>query len=472
MVMIDRWRAGLVALTLTTVSCASVRRVDVPVPKVPDVKAWSEPAEHVATTTDVQDLAHWWTQLGDSTMSDIIEQALLENRDVRTAAARVRQARAELLVTKSDLYPTVSASASVSDSRSMPGIFTPGFDASWEPDVFGGARQSINAAAADVNATVEDLHNAQVSLVGEIARNYVDLRTSQARLAIARENEASQAETLQLTSFRSQAGLVSSVDVEQARSNLEQTRAQIPSLEASIEQQIHRIAVLSGLQPAALGTRLATAAPIPTVPANIAVGIPSETLRNRPDVRAAEQRIVAETARLASAETNRYPKFTLSGSIGVEIVSGVLTGGTSAIASAAGKVAQTLFDGGRIRNQIAVQSGVQQQRVLEYEGTVLTALEDVENALVSFEKARVRLASLTAASEAALNAASLAQTQYTAGLADFQRVLDTQRTVLSVEDSVAVTEGDRVLALVQLFKALGGGWTTTADESTTGSTRS
>ncbi len=321
----------------------------------------------------------------------------------------------------------------------------------------------MQAATADVNATLDDLHATQVSLVGEVARNYVELRTVQSRLAIARRNEAAQAETVQLTGFRAQAGLVGSMDVEQARTNLEQTRAQLPVLESAIAQQMHRLAVLAGLTPEALTATLSVAAPLPSVPESVAIGIPAETLRQRPDVRAAEQRIVAETARLASADAKRYPRFTLSGSIGAEIVTGALTGGTALAASAVGNVVQTLFDGGRIRQQIAIQSAVQEQRVAAYESTVLTALEDVENALVSFEKSRLRLGSLRSAETAAGNAALLAQTQYAAGVADFQRVLDTQRTVLSVQDSLASTEGERLTALIQLFKALGGGWSTAAD---------
>jgi NodT family efflux transporter outer membrane factor (OMF) lipoprotein len=288
------------------------------------------------------------------------------------------------------------------------------------------------------------------------------LRTSQTRLDIARRNAASQAETLELTTFRAQAGLVSSLDVERARSNLEQTRAALPLLEANISQTRHRLAALAGLEPAALNGELGAAKPLPQVPGNVAIGIPAETLRQRPDVRAAEERIVAETARLAHAQTSRYPRFTLSGSIGTEILTGALTGGASLARSLAGSVVQTLFDGGRIREQSAVQAAVQEQAVSSYEATVLVALEEVENALVSFEKTRERLEALAAASTAASDAALLASNQYTSGLTDFQTVLDTERTVLSVQDDVASTKGDRFTALVQLYKSLGGGWTPSA----------
>jgi outer membrane protein TolC len=196
----------------------------------------------------------------------------------------------------------------------------------------------------------------------------------------------------------------------------------------------------------------------PGIAPRIAIGIPAETLRQRPDVRAAEDRVVGETARVEQSSRRRYPQFSLSGSIGTEILSGALTGGTSLVSSVAGSVLQTIFDGSRIRQQIEVQSAVQEQAVASYDATVLLALEEVENALVSFEKSRQRLASLEAAEDAANNAALLARSQYEAGLTDFQTVLDTQRTVLSVQDTIATTESDRLTALVQLYKALGGGW--------------
>jgi NodT family efflux transporter outer membrane factor (OMF) lipoprotein len=446
---------------LASSGCASTRLLSTAAPPAP-TPAWHTAAEGVLVG-EPQDLSRWWEQLADETLTDLIDRALAGSPDIRTARARLSQARAQRGLAGADLLPSASTSGSASDRRGGAGAFSAGFDASWEPDVFGGTRAGVDAAEADLRATAEDLHGTQVSLAAEVARNYVELRTLQTRLDIARRNEASQAETLELTGFRAQAGLVGSLDVEQARANLEQTRAQIPALESSLAQAMHRLATLAGLEPAALTAQLGQAAPLPAVPSRVAIGIPAETLRQRPDVRAAEQRIVAEIARLAQAEARRYPQFTLSGSIGFEIVRGALSGGTSLVASAAGGVLQTIFDGGRIRQQIAVQSAVEEQAVASYEATVLTALEEVENALVALEKSRQRLSSLAAAAEASTNAALLARNQYTAGLADFQTVLDTERTVRSVEDAVATTEGDRVLALVQLYKALGGGWSPASD---------
>lgn len=446
----------VVAVTLAASACATTGTLSTPAVRTDTSAAWAGTAAGV--TADTADLSRWWEQLGDPTLTSLIDRTLAGSPDLRTAQARLRQARAQRNVAAADLAPTVTASASGSDRRNGSAGFAPGFDASWEPDVFGTTRKGIEAATADVRATFADLNATRVSLAAEVARNYVELRAFQTRLDIARRNEASQAETLELTQFRVQAGLVGSVDAEQARANLEQTRAQIPALESSITQAIHRLSTLAGREPAALTAELVTAVPLPRVPQQVAIGIPADTLRQRPDIRAAEERIVADTARFEQASRRRYPQFSLSGSIGIEVISGALTGGTSLAASVAGNVLQTVFDGGRIRQQIEVQSAVQEQAVASYDATVLTALEEVENALVSFEKSRQRLASLQAAADAANNATLLAQSQYEAGLADFQTVLDTQRTMLTVQDSIAATEGDRLTALVQLYKALGGGW--------------
>jgi outer membrane protein, multidrug efflux system len=447
----------LLAFTaLISSACATAGKISTPAVRVPATSGWSTQAQGAVSGT--QDLSRWWEQLRDTTLTSLIDRAIAGSPDLRTAQARLRQARAQRSITAADLTPTVTASASGSDRNNSPAGFSATFDASWEPDIFGGIRKGVEAATADVRASAADLNATRVSLAAEVARNYVELRTFQTRLEVARRNEASQAETLELTQFRSQAGLVGSVDVEQARANLEQTRAQIPTLESNVTQSIHRLSTLAGLQPAALSAQLTAAGTLPEVPGQVAIGIPAETLRQRPDVRAAEERIVAEVARVGQANRRQYPQFSLTGSIGVEILSGALTGGTSLLGSVTGSVLQTVFDRGRIRQQIELQSAVQEQAVASYDATVLLALEEVENALVAFEKNRLRLASLSAAQEAANNAALLAQTQYQAGLTDFQTVLDTQRTVLSVEDSVATTRGDRITALIQLYKALGGGW--------------
>ncbi|MGE3275926.1 MAG: efflux transporter outer membrane subunit [Vicinamibacterales bacterium] len=454
---------GGLALALLLPGCATTGSMTAtPVDTVVPTR-WTSAGQDVVEGTS--DLSRWWEGLGDATLDALVERAVTSSLDLQTAEARVRQARAQRLLAASALVPAVSASGTASDQRHGNALFSAGFDASWEPDVFGGNRKTTIAAAADAAATVADLHAAEVSLTGELGRAYFDLRTEQARLAIARRNEASQAETLELTGFRAQAGLVGDLDVQRARANLEQTRAQIPAIEARLAQGRHAIAVLCGAAPSALDGLLAAPATLPDVPARIGIGVPFEVLRQRPDIRAAERRVVAETARTAAARTARYPQFGLSGSIGANLVAGAATGGASLAASAAASLFQTIFDGGRIRQQIAVQDAVLEQAVLAYEAAVLAALQDVEDALASLEASRQQLASLTAAADAAQRAADLARTEYQAGLIDFQAVLDAERTQLSVEDAVATTTGDRLTALVQLYKALGGGWLPAADAS-------
>ena len=464
----SRCPIALLTFALVAPGCAGRRVLSASIQtRPPAPAAWTTTAE--GTTAELSDLSEWWETLGDIALTELITTALRANPDLHVAEARLRQARAQRGIATANLLPAVNASGSASDRTDSSAAFSADIDASWEPDVFGGARAGVVAATADLRASAADMYATRISLAAEVARNYIDLRTQQTRLDIARRNEATQAETLELTGFRAQAGLVGSIDVEQARTNLEQTRAQLPALESSIEQTMHRLATLAGLEPAGLRDRLRAVTALPSIPSEIAIGIPASTLRQRPDVRAAEQRVLAENARVQQAKAERLPQFSLSGSLGTQLVrgslsagselaAGALSGGASLVSSLAASVFQTLFDGGRIRQQIAIQTAAQEQAAASYEGTILTALEDVENALVSIEKNRERLSALTRAATAANTAAALARTQYQAGLADFQRVLDTQRTVLSVEDGLAQTQGDRLTALVQLYKALGGGW--------------
>jgi outer membrane protein, multidrug efflux system len=477
---------GVIALFTSALLLSGCARARPAQPEIVAPPSWS-----AAGTDTVQgatgDLSQWWTRLGDPILSDLIAQALKKNASVRTALANLRQASAERNLAAANRFPTVTGTLSGSGSKSNSAGSSTGnvvsleLDASWDPDVFGAKRQALRAADADLATTAADLQSTQVALVAEVATDYVDLRSYQRRLEIAHRNEASQAETLQLTEWRAQAGLVSSIDVEQARSNLEQTRASIPTLETSAAQSKHELSVLLGLSPGALNPQLATIAPVPSAPDTLMVGIPAETLRQRRDVRAAEEKIVAETARLWQKDAARYPSFSLSGSFileqllggaGLGVVTGstltALTASTSTTGSGLGSIAQTLFDRGRIRQQIEIQNAVQEQAVISYESTVLTALKNVENALVSFQNSRQRLEALNQASKAARDAADLAQNRYSAGLIDFQTVLDTERSALTIEDSVAQTQADRTTALIQLYKALGGGWRADATVVTAG----
>lgn len=470
--------AWLIGVVITATGCASSHALTTPVTTTPTTPMWTSQAAGVTVESPsaaaTADLGHWWQQFGDATLTSLVDTALHASPDIRTAAARVEQARAERGLATAALKPAVNGNLGAAARRNNGESLSPTIDASWEIDLSGRLRQAIAASTADLQATTEDFHAVQVSLAADVAGSYLQVRTLQTRLAIARQNASTQEETVALTGFRAQAGLVSSLDVEQARATLEQTRAQIPVLESGIAQAIHRLGTLSGREPGALTSELGRPASLPVVPPSIVIDIPANALRQRPDIRAAESRIVAATARVAQASASRRPQFSLSGSFGSNLVTNALsvglagaTSGASVVASLAGSFTQVIFDGGRIRQQVAIQSAAEEQAVATYEGSVLTALREVEDALVSFEQNRLRLASLQAAADAANAAALLASTQYAAGLTDFQNVLSTQRTALTVQDAFATTAGDRATAVVQLFKALGGGWTPMSTASPT-----
>lgn len=434
-------------------------------PQTPVPAAWSTttgaPAPALA-------LGQWWQRFNDPQLSALVLQALQANTDVRTAQAALQQSRALRDVRSAGLGPTVKASASAqsnqTNNNTPVNTFQAGFDASWEPDVFGGLRSTLNAAEADAQAAQANLANVQVSMAAEVAVTYIELRGLQARLAIARSNLVAQTETLQITRWRAQAGLASSLDVEQAVSASEQTAAQIPALQTSVAQNLSSLAVLTGQAPDALQNTVgAVSTPpvaVPQPPPDLALTIPAQTLRQRPDVRAAEHRISAALDRVAQADAARYPGFQISGSLGVSALTlGTLTNGATALGSLLASVSVPLFDGGAARAQVRAQEAALEQARVAYQATVLTALKDVEDALVALQGDRERLARLQAATEAAANADLLARQRYASGLIDFRTVLDTQRTLLSTQDSVASTRASLSSDHVRLYKALGGGWT-------------
>ena len=453
------------------------------VPPLPDAArdmalpgAWTT-ADGAIKPAAVQDLSNWWRQMNDPVLDELIETALTAAPDMRTAQARLKQVRAGRDLAVAGLFPSLGVSASARRSKTGTAaggsgaaqtLYAAGFDASWEPSIFSGQRDAASGAEADVAASEATLESTRVSLAAEVALEYVTLRTYQQRLAIAHDNAASQAETLQLTDWKQQAGLATSLDVEQARTNLEQSKGSIPGLEEGRAAAEHRLAVLTGQAPGALRDKLRDAKPLPTVPDGIAVGIPADTIRQRPDVRAAEYSLRGEVARSAEQRAARYPSFKLSGTWGWQAFSSAALGGSDTLVrSLVGSVAATLFDGGRTSARIAAQSAVEEQALVSYEASILTALEDVENGLVSYAAGRERLETRKRAAESARNAALLARTLYQAGSVDFQTVLTTDRTRLTAEDSLASAEGDLLAAVVKLYKALGGGWQPTSETSNT-----
>ncbi|PIF90099.1 NodT family efflux transporter outer membrane factor (OMF) lipoprotein [Acidovorax sp. 62] len=446
------------ALALVLAGCSSLQPHSADVPAVPVPAGWSAASAGAAATP----LAQWWGRLGDPELTALITEALAANTSVRSAQAALQQSRALVDVQTAGTLPQIGASASAQRSRasgSTGNSYSAGFDASWEPDVFGRLRAGVAATEADARAAEASLADVQVSLAAEVAVNYIELRGLQQRLQIARSNLASQQETLQIAQWRLQAGLTTSLVTEQARAAAEQTAAQVPALQSSLAQSRHSLAVLTGQAPAALDARLAVTAPVPTAPNDLALDIPAQTLRQRPDVRAAEHRVAAAVARVAQADAARYPDFSLSGSLGLRALTlGTLTGGNSVASALAASLSASLFDGGAAKAQVRSQQAALEQVRVGYEAAVLTALKDVEDALVALQGDNERLARLQAAADAAANAALMAQQRYSSGLIDFATVLETQRTQLSAQDSVATTVASVAADHVRLYKALGGGW--------------
>jgi len=451
-------RISLLLFVVALAACAQQPRFQEPKPiGVPSRWATTE----VGPAQPPTELANWWQRFGDETLGLLIEEALDHSPTVQSAVAALRQSRALASVAAARLAPAVTGSASAqrsySDAQGSFNSFGLGLDASWEPDLFGGLHAGVEAAEADARALEMALGNVQVSLAAEVALAYIDLRSQQERLAIARANLASQDDTLQIARWRNQAGLASALDVEQALSLVEQTRAQVPLLETALALVRNRLAVLTGRAPVDLA-ELPTA-PVPLPPDDLALAFPADTLRQRPDVRQAEAQVHAAYARVSQADAARYPSLNLGAAIGLQSLTlGSLLNSSSVIGSILAGVTQPVFDGGAIAGQRLAQQAALEQAHAAYRSSVLTALQDVEDALAVLQGDRARVGSLNAAAMAAGNADLLARQQYEAGLIDFSTALQSQRTLLAAQDAQASVVASLATGHVQLYKALGGGW--------------
>ncbi|WNO54450.1 efflux transporter outer membrane subunit [Stakelama saccharophila] len=431
-----------------------------------------------AEPAQAADLTRWWTNFDDPLLQSLVASAGDGNLDVAQAVTRLRQARAALVSSRAALLPSLSVSGNYSRNENIAGgtstytlpdgtvttisrgsgdSFSLGADASYQADIFGGNRRAVEASRADLEASGFDVASVLISVEGEIARNYVLARLYQAQLANARQALAIQDDNLEIAGFRVQAGLVSSVDQEQARQQRAQTAATIPSLENSYNQAVSRLGVLTGRPPGALKQEMAEKKPIPTGPGTVAVGIPAELLRRRPDIRQAERNLAAATARIGVAAAQLYPALNLGGSIDTNATSftdltEIITGNVFA------RIAQTLFDGGRLRAQVRSNEAAAQGAFYNYKQTVLTGLEDVETAVVALRTAREREEQYTIALDAANNAAILARSQYRAGLTDFTTLNQAESALLNAANSLSQARADKANALIQLYGALGGGW--------------
>jgi NodT family efflux transporter outer membrane factor (OMF) lipoprotein len=438
---------------------------------------WNE-ARQTGVDTTSADLTRWWTEFNDPLLDSLVERAVRSNLDLRVAEARIREARANRAVVAAGQWPTVETLGSYTRNRTSENAFAispqgdgrqggnleqsfyrAGFDASWEIDVFGGTRRAVEAADAGVDASVESRRDTLVSLLGDVARNYIDLRGFQRRLAVARANLKAQQETLELTRVRFQAGLASDLDVAQAEAQVNSTAAEIPILESSLKRAAYGLDVLLGLEPGALADELSPETTIPSLPPKVLVGLPSDLLRRRPDIRRAERQLAAATAQVGAAMADLFPKFSLTGAGGLQSISASdwFTGG-SRYWSVGPTMRWPIFDAGRIRAAIEVRNAQQEQALRQYEKTILTAFADVETSLVNYSQEQVRYRSLVAAVAANRRALEMAQELYLSGLNSFLNVLDAQRSLYASENDLAQSEATMAANLVALYKALGGGW--------------
>jgi outer membrane protein, multidrug efflux system len=439
----------------------------------PDVKApetWSQ-ASGDKLSTERADLARWWSAFGDPTLDSLVRRALQENLDLQAATSRVVEARAQAGHTRADWYPQAEGSSSYSRTRfskngpfPVPGspernLWSSGFDAGWEIDVFGGTRRAVEAADAEVEASVEDRRAVLVSLLGEVARAYVELRGAQRLEAILSGNISAARSTLEITRTRLQAGMATELDVSRAEAQLANTEALLPEARRTIRVSIHRLGVLLGLDPGSLSSVLEKEAPIPAAPARILVGLPSDLVMRRPDLRRAERKLAAATARIGVAVAEFYPKFSITGAFGLESVD------ASDFAKAASKawsvgptVRWPIFQAGRLQANVEIQDARAEQARLVYKHSVLSAFEEVENALVGVLRQWDQHRSRETAAASGRRSVALASDLYRKGLTGFLDVLESERVLYEAEQRRVESEVAIAVNVVALYKALGGGW--------------
>lgn len=452
---------------------------------LPDKQPSATAADTSVTTSSPMELVGWWQSFNDPVLNSLVERAMASNLDLALARSRVRQTRASRGVASAGLWPGVDASASYrrsygglsssagsATSVSSSGVgssgstdsggqdlFRAGLDAVWELDLFGGKRRNVEAADADVRTAIENRRDVLVSLAAEVGNNYVALRSLQQQLTIARNNLQTQRHTAEIARKRFEAGFVSGLDVASANAQVATLEAQVPVLESSIQASIYGLGVLLGQEPGALILELTSPASIPVTPPTIPVGLASELLLRRPDIRKAEAELHAATARIGVATADLFPKFSLTGSMGfssADLTS--LANWGSRFWSMGPTVTWSIFDAGRIRSNIEVQNALQEQALLTYQTTVLTALKEVETALVAYAKEQERRRALTVAVEQNRKAVDLAERLYVAGRTDYLNVLLAQRSLYVTEDSLVQSTRSLAANLIALYKALGGGW--------------
>jgi multidrug efflux system outer membrane protein len=415
----------------------------------------------------------WWRGFNDARLNTLIADALVANHDLRIATSRVLEARALRTESLLNLAPIVHSGAgytrslSSKDSINMPlsrnqrelSLFNAGFDATWELDIFGRLRRSVEASTAVVAETEAQRRDVLVTITAELARNYFELRGAQHQLSVIRRNAETQRATLDLTLSKLRAGRATELDAARARTQLNATLAFVPPFEAAVKHAIHRLSVLTGRQPTALDADLIQVAPLPPLPALVNIATPANLLRRRPDIRAAERALAAATARIGVETADLFPRVTFNGRVALESghLAGLAAGGADNY-SFGPRISWAALDLGRVRARIKAARARADGELAAYEKTVLLALEETENALVTFGRERARRDHLAASSRDAGSAFALARQRYDGGVSDFLSVLDAERTQLEIQAQLAQSETRTATALVAIYKSLGGGW--------------
>jgi NodT family efflux transporter outer membrane factor (OMF) lipoprotein len=432
----------------------------------------SYPATHSALLRPAVTTEPFWQEIGDSTLSALVDEALRNGTDVQIAEARLDASRASRRLSAFDLAPTVTAGGSALRSQqslaAAPGLtsrlpqmdlYDVGFDASWELDVFGRVRRNVAAQTALTSVAEHSLEDVQVSLAAEVARTYFELRGTQRQLEVALRNADVQRKTVALTQDRLEAGRGTGFDVERAKAALQLTLASVPGLNAQIAAHRNRIATLLGRAPEAAPVELTAGAPLPALPDSVTIGSPRQLIRRRPDVLAAERAVAAQSLLVGAARADYLPRFALAASAGYtsnRVAS--LTNNNMSRVLFGPTVSFPLLDLGRVKERVSIAQASQSEAQAQYTSTVLRALEETETAVSSYDRAHERVGILGEAVKSSTRALDLAQQRFEAGLTDFLQVLDAQRTLLDAENQLATAQIQAGTALVALYKAAGGTW--------------
>lgn len=423
-----------------------------------------------ATALSENELATWWNVFNDPLLSSLQQRAIEENLGLKTAFSRLQQARINRGIRRADHFPQLGATGNVQRQRTSENLggrdggqefdwYQGGLDASWELDLFGGIRRSVEAAQAELEASTADMHAVLTSLTAEVALNYIEFRTNQQRVRVAKDNIETQKRTYDLNSSRHKAGLIDELVLQQSLRNLEQSRAQVASLETNIRQAENNLAVLLGQTPGSLRKEFTQIGEIPTTPPQVAVGIPAEAMRRRPDIRRAERALAAQSARIGIATAELYPKLRLSGTIGLEAMnSSDFFDSSSQFWNIGPAMSWNIFQGKALRLNIEMQEEKYTEALLQYNVTILEAQQEIENILTAYAKEQLRQEHLQKAVAAAKRTESLARDRYNAGLVDFYNVLDAQHALFQVTDELNQSKGQVGANLTRVYKAIGGGW--------------